>query len=85
MGAFIKTYWKYMYGDVKDIIPSDAPAPRGKGVDFRLFVDSDHSGDPFTRRSRTGFVIYLNMAQLFCSPSVSQLWSQVSLELSLLR
>jgi hypothetical protein len=62
MGTFIKTDWKSMYGDVKDMIPSDAPVPRGNDVDLRLFVDSDHSGEQFTRRSRTGFVIYLNMA-----------------------
>jgi hypothetical protein len=64
MGAFIKTYWKYMYGDVKEMIPPDAPAPRGKEVDLRLFVDSDHAGEPFTRRSRTRYVIYLNMAPI---------------------
>jgi hypothetical protein len=33
-------------------------------VERRLFVDSDHAGEKFTRRSRTGFVIYLNMAPL---------------------
>jgi hypothetical protein len=43
MGTFIKTDWKYMYGDVKEIIPSDAPVSRGKEVDLRLFVDSDHA------------------------------------------
>jgi hypothetical protein len=42
-----------MYGDVKEMIPSDAPNPRGKEVDLRLFVDSDHAGEQFTRRSRT--------------------------------
>jgi hypothetical protein len=31
---------------------------------MRLFVDSDHAGKQFTRRSRTGFVIYLNMAPI---------------------
>jgi hypothetical protein len=46
------------------MIPSDAPIPRGKEVDFRLFVDSDHAGEQFTRRSRTGFVIYLNMSPI---------------------
>jgi hypothetical protein len=50
-----------MYGDVKEMIPSDAPVPRGKEVDLGLFVDSDHAGEQFTRRSRTGFIIYLNM------------------------
>jgi hypothetical protein len=62
MGTFIKTDWKSMYGDVKEIIPSDAPVTHRKDIYVRLFVDSDHAGDQFTRRSRTGFVIYLNMA-----------------------
>jgi hypothetical protein len=45
MGTFINTDWKSM---------SDAPVSRGKEVDLRLFVDSDHAGEKFTRRSRTG-------------------------------
>jgi hypothetical protein len=61
MGTFIKTDWKYMYGDVKEMIPSDAPVPRGKEVDLRLFVNSEHAGEHFKRRERTGFIIYLNM------------------------
>jgi hypothetical protein len=35
--------------------------PLGKEFDLRLYVDSDHAREKFTRRSRTGFVIYLNM------------------------
>jgi hypothetical protein len=31
---------------------------------MRLFVDSDRDGENFTRRSRTGCVIYLNMAPI---------------------
>jgi hypothetical protein len=53
-----------MYGDVKEIIPSDDPVSRGKEVGLRLFVDSDHDGDQFTRRPRTRFVIYLKMAPI---------------------
>jgi hypothetical protein len=64
MGAFIQTDWKSMYGDVKEMIPPDAPVPRGREVDLSLFVDSDHAAEQFTRRSRTGYVIYLNMAQI---------------------
>jgi hypothetical protein len=64
MGTFIKTDLKSMYGDVKDMLPSDAPIPRGKEVDLRFFVYSDHAGEKFTRRSRTGFVIYSNMARI---------------------
>jgi hypothetical protein len=66
MGTFIKTDWKYMYGDVKEIIHYDAPVSRGKEVDLPLFFDSDHAGEQFTMHSRTGFVIYLNMAPLVC-------------------
>jgi hypothetical protein len=64
MGTFIKTDWKSMYGGVKEMIPSDAPVPRGKEVDLCLFVDSDHAGEKFTRRSRNGFVIYMNMVTI---------------------
>jgi hypothetical protein len=45
MGTFIKTDWKSMYGDVKEMIPSDSPAYHRKEVYLRLFVDSDHAGE----------------------------------------
>jgi hypothetical protein len=64
MRDFIKTDWKPTYGVVKEAIPPNAPFTRGKSIDLRLFVDSDHAGEHFTRRSRTGFVIYLNMAPI---------------------
>ena len=56
--------WKAMYGNVSEAIPSNAPKPRGKEVDLRLYVDSDHATESKTRRSRTGFLVYLNMAPL---------------------
>jgi hypothetical protein len=59
------------------MIHSDDHVTSGKEVDFRLFVDSDHTGEHFTRGSRAGSVIYLNMAPICGSPSVIQLWSQV--------
>ena len=40
-------------------IPSDAPEARGDGFVMRLFVDADHAGDCVTRRSRTGFLVYI--------------------------
>ncbi|KAL7425539.1 hypothetical protein ACHAXH_000044 [Discostella pseudostelligera] len=43
-------------------LPHDAPEPLGKMVDLRLMVDSDHAGDKLTRRSRTGFLIFVNNA-----------------------
>jgi hypothetical protein len=64
MCAFIKTDWKSMYGDVKEAIPSNDPVAQGEKIDLLLFVDSDHAGEHFMRRSSTGFVIYLNMASI---------------------
>jgi hypothetical protein len=64
MRAFIKTDWKPMYGDAKEAITPNTPVTRGKSIDLRLFVDYDHAGEHFTRRLRTGFVIYLNMAPI---------------------
>jgi hypothetical protein len=64
MRAFIKTDWKPMYGDVKEAIPPNAPVTGGKAIDLHIFVDSDHAGEHFTRRSRTVFVIYLNMVPI---------------------
>jgi hypothetical protein len=54
--------WTEFYGDVKEPIPHDMPKPRGNEVDIRAYVDSDHAGDKVTRRSRTGFFIYVNNA-----------------------
>ena len=39
-----------------------SPEPRGRPVDIRMFVDSDHAGDKAIRRSRTGVLILCNNA-----------------------
>eukprot|EP00804_Cyclotella_cryptica_P014689 CCRYP_012691-RE/>CCRYP_012691-RE protein AED:0.35 eAED:0.35 QI:0/-1/0/1/-1/1/1/0/231 len=62
MSDFRECDWKQFYGDVTEAIPPDAPEPRGKDVDLRMFVDSDYAGDKLTRRSRTGFMIFMNTA-----------------------
>jgi len=59
---FMDCDWKEFYGDVTEALPHDAPEPLGKMVDLRLMVDSDHAGDKLTRRSRTGFLIFVNNA-----------------------
>ena len=44
------------------------PKPLGKEVVMRCFVDADHAGERLTRRSRTGFIIFLQMAPIYyCS------------------
>ena len=56
--------WKHFYPQPREQIPDKAPNPRGKDVDLNIFVDSDHTGDSVTRRSRTGIFIFLNMAHV---------------------
>jgi len=41
--------WKAFYGDVMEPVPDNAPDPRGRPVDIRMWVDSDHAGDKETR------------------------------------
>ena len=44
---------------LSEIVPEDAPTPKGKGVMMTMFVDSDHAGDKVTCRYRTGYVVFL--------------------------
>ena len=53
---------KDFYGDVEERLPLNAPEPCGKSIVLRMFVGSDHAGDEKDRRSRTGFMVYLNTA-----------------------
>jgi hypothetical protein len=62
--AFINTDWKAMYGDVKEVVPIDVPTNLGEEVDSHLYVDYDHAREKFTRHSRSGFMIFLNMAPI---------------------
>ena len=48
----------------KDML-SNMPEPRGLGFTSRAYVDADHTGDTITRRSRTGFMVYLNNAPVY--------------------
>ena len=46
-------------------LPPNAPEPRGFGFTIRAKVDADHATDTVTRRSRTGFIVYLNSAPIY--------------------
>ena len=52
------------YGDMEEAIPPSAHEPRDKEVDLRIFVDSYHAGDTLTRRSRPGYIIFLDYAPI---------------------
>jgi hypothetical protein len=60
--SFPKENWCEFYGNAKEHLPPNAPAPRGKPVEVRCYVDADHAGDQLMRRSRSGIVILLNSA-----------------------
>jgi hypothetical protein len=77
MGTFIKTYWKSMYGDVKEMTPSDALIPRGKEVDLRLFVDSDMLVNNSQGVQGLDLSYTCTWRQLCGSLSAIQLWNQV--------
>ena len=46
--------------DGKEELPENMPMPRGIGFIMSAKVDADHASDTVSRRSRTGFLIYLN-------------------------
>ena len=56
-----------VYGKGSEILPINKPEERGHGFKIRAFVDSDHAGNSLTRRSRTGFIVYLNNAPVYWS------------------
>ena len=41
------------------------PEPRGLGFKIIAYCDADHAGDMITRRSRTGFIVYLNNSPIY--------------------
>ena len=68
--AFPREDWSYsIYGDdnLEEVLPLNMPIPLGKSFTCRVYVDSDHAGDQVTRRSRTGFIVFLNSAPIYWS------------------
>jgi len=51
----------------KEELPPNMPEPRGQGFVINAKVDADHASDTVTRRSRTGFFVYLNCAPVYWS------------------
>ena len=64
-GDFPRNDWEKNYGEVKEVIPTNSPSPRGKGFYMIVYVDTDLAGDIVIRLYRTGFVIYLNQALIY--------------------
>ena len=47
-----------------ELLPTNMPKPRGMGFVMRAYVDADHATDSVTRKSRTGFLVYLQSAPI---------------------
>ena len=64
---FVRQDWAAtVYGDSsKEELPANMPESRGQGFIMSAYVDSDHADDVATRRSRTGFLVFLNSALIF--------------------
>ncbi|KAL7477924.1 hypothetical protein ACHAW6_003713 [Cyclotella cf. meneghiniana] len=52
--------WTEFYRDVEEEDPPDMPDPLGKPVHLNVFDDADHAGNVVTRRSNSGFFIFVN-------------------------
>lgn len=66
MSKFERKDWEATeFGEVEESLPCGMPQPRGFGFTMRAFIDADHAGDVVTRRSRSGFIVYLNSAPIY--------------------
>ena len=66
--AFERRDWstsEFGHLDCKEVMPPNMPEPRGFGVVITAKVDADHATDTVTRRSRSGFLVYINSALVY--------------------
>ena len=53
-----------IYRDAEEPLPHKMPSPRGRTMTMTAFVDASHAANKLTRRSHTGYVIFLNRAPI---------------------
>ena len=46
-------------------LPPNRPEPRGLGFTLRAKVGAEYASDTITRRSRTGFLVYINSVLVY--------------------
>jgi hypothetical protein len=59
-----RTDFNEIYRDAEEPMPHRMPMPRGRSVVMTAFVDASHGANKVTRRSHTGYVIFLNRAPI---------------------
>ena len=52
------------YRDAKEEVPAQMPTPRGRSVTMTAFVDASHAANKVTRRSHSGYIIFVNRAPI---------------------
>ena len=52
------------YRDAREQLPYDMPVPRGVGVSITAFVDESFSQNKKTRKSHSGFIIFVNRVSI---------------------
>ena len=57
--------FKEYYPDAEDVLPTHMPEPKGMEVRLTVYVDANHAPDPTTRRSVTGYLIYINSTPIY--------------------
>jgi hypothetical protein len=51
-----------IYRDAEELLPHRMPMPRGRGLEVTAYVDASHAANKITRRSHSGYVVFLNRA-----------------------
>jgi hypothetical protein len=58
--------WKNFYPGAVEQLPHDMPIPLGKPIQINMFYHASHVSDLVTRRSTSGFLIYLCGTPVVC-------------------
>ena len=53
-----------IYRDAEEAMPHRMPVPRGRNVTTTAYVDASHGANKVTRRSHTGYILFLNRAPI---------------------
>jgi hypothetical protein len=66
--AFVRRDWttsEFGHLQGKEEVPANMPMPRGQTFVIWAKVDADHASDTVSRRSRTGFLVWLNCSLVY--------------------
>ena len=53
-----------IYRDAEEELPHQMPVPRGRGLTTTAFVDASHAANKVTRRSHSGYIVFINRAPI---------------------